>query len=603
MPCGFYFMNVFAKIDSAKKSYLVGILIAMGALTYSNTYQNDFLWDDEFLITENQYIQDFSNMGKMLTSNSTAGFGGKDKFYRPLQLLLYSLAYPFAHWGQPEPPGSEPSKTAIKGNSSGGSDSSKKESSQRDNNGSTGSVNDSIAPWPFHLVNNGLHLAVTLSLFFLILSLSQSQTVSFVATLLWMVHPVHTEAVTYKSATADPLHTFFVILTSLFFLKYIRKTRPRFLALSLICFALGLFSKEPAAVTPALILLILFLNNGRSFRLKQLLYTLPYWVVLGLYFVIRHFLVTLDTGYNFYYKPNVYTESILVRFWTFLATLPEYVTMIVKPTTLHMERSFPVFTSLFHWPVFLGLIGLISSLLWCSRKCLYQKITGTDSALTHREFRSGEAASTGKPQSLPPPLVSNNTYRSNTPVDPSVFAPFWFLIVFTPMCGILIPVNSLILEHWLYMSSIGYFWWAAQALTNLSVKLPKASTALLLLLVTVLMGLTLRRNTVWRNPIVFYNDILSYSKGTARVHNNLAMAYAAQSNFDLAIQYYSMAIELSDSYPQPHYNLARIYIRRKQYKKAMIHLDRSLALQPDFLHALTMKKRLLNFLNSIQKKP
>ena len=126
------------------------------------------------------------------------------------------------------------------------------------------------------------------------------------------------------------------------------------------------------------------------------------------------------------------------------------------------------------------------------------------------------------------------------------------------MMGIFIPVNSFLLEHWLYLPSIGFFLMVSYLLNIFFKKNIRVLLSLVTLIAIVLSFLTFNRNKDWRDPITFYNNIIDYTEGTSRVHNNLAMAYSAKNKYELAIKHYLKAIEIKDSYPQTHYNLARV---------------------------------------------
>lgn len=66
----------------------------------------------------------------------------------------------------------------------------------------------------------------------------------------------------------------------------------------------------------------------------------------------------------------------------------------------------------------------------------------------------------------------------------------------------------------------------------------------LVIISAILISLTLKRNNDWKNPVVFYNNILKYNSGTARVHNNLGMAYVEKGDFEKAEKHYLKALEI-----------------------------------------------------------
>src|ERR1700679_2508075 len=69
------------------------LLVAATLLVYSNIYGNEFLLDDEFDIVNNSLLRSWRTLITAFTTSFTAGSGGEDIFYRPLQTLLYLFVY------------------------------------------------------------------------------------------------------------------------------------------------------------------------------------------------------------------------------------------------------------------------------------------------------------------------------------------------------------------------------------------------------------------------------------------------------------------------------------------------------------------------------
>jgi tetratricopeptide (TPR) repeat protein len=494
---------------SPKTLTVIGILLLAVGLAYFNCLQNEFIWDDEFLIEKNSYLRSFSNLPKMLVSNSTAGFGGVDNFYRPTQNIYYLLIFQMFGYNK-------------------------------------------VA---FHMGNLLLHFLNSLLLFFVLTRLFKNRPLAFVSSLLWAVHPTHVEAIGYISGTADPMGLLFFLLCLLYFPFNKEEESFKSICLSTLFFSLSLISKEAMIVVPPLLMVTVAINRKpEMFHPKTYVTTLPSWVIAFSYLLIRKYWLNFNETYSFYKVSNIYTENMLFRAFTYLATLPEYLTILFWPTDLHMERSFPVFIEFTLPPVLMGFTALMLS------------------------FAVSAYLFIRKDQKM------------------ALWAWLWFFVAFVPMMGILIPVNSFILEHWLYLPSIGLFVVMASLLLkmqNFHPLLMKGTTALICITLIVL---THYRNKDWRTPISFYSNILKYSEGSARVHNNLAMAYSAEKNWPLAIQHYQKAISLSDIYPQTHYNLARAYIQNNDLVKAQLHLQRSLEIKPDFIFAIELQKQLQDFI-------
>jgi tetratricopeptide (TPR) repeat protein len=167
------------------------------------------------------------------------------------------------------------------------------------------------------------------------------------------------------------------------------------------------------------------------------------------------------------------------------------------------------------------------------------------------------------------------------------FGMAWFFIAYAPCTGIIIPVNAIFLEHWMYLPAAGLFIGVAEGTARLLRHETAKAAAIILSAVTVLcFGMfTLQQNALWRDPITFYSHILNYEEGSGRLHNNLAMAYDDVGRDDLAMEHYQKAIALEDHYAQTHYNLGRLYLKMGRLEEAKAEMHKALAIDPGFYRA------------------
>ena len=165
-----------------------------------------------------------------------------------------------------------------------------------------------------------------------------------------------------------------------------------------------------------------------------------------------------------------------------------------------------------------------------------------------------------------------------------LFSLGWFIISFIPTMGI-IPINGIFYEHFLYYPSVGFFFLFSFLYFKFLTLLPRFWQTFSLLLLTIILLLlgwrTIARNAEWRDPITFYTQTLSYAP-SARIFNNLAMAYAEGDQQEKAIANYRKAIELSDMYPETHYNLGNSYAAIGAITNAEAEYKKSLELNPYF---------------------
>ena len=513
------------------------ILFLAGLLTYGNTARNGLFWDDDEFIIKNAYIRSFRYLPQWFSQPLTAGAGVNSNYYRPLLQLSFTIDYKL--WG--------------------------------------------LWPTGYHFENILWHTTAAIILFifltellrnfkFKISNFKLAKMIAFATSLLWLVHPVHVEAVAYANSRGDSMATVFILLSLILWMK--NKIKG-----SSIAFILALLSKEFAIVTPGLILLIESLR-GASATWQSILNrfprpdqigtrnddkTKPFLIVLSIaivYILLRLTTLNFQNTLNFYgvnlakvdqQQPFArYATSLPIRLMTFLKVLPIYAGILIWPNDLHMERTVDIPTSLSDPTVLstfglLVLIGLLGYWLLVIRK-----------------------------QRLP------------------LFAAGWFFISILPVSGI-IPISQILAEHFLYLPSIGFFLIVSWLITTIIFKIIKAERWQRVSLFFVFCSLffpllfkTILQNRVWRDPITFYEYTLSHAQPTARVYNNLAMAYADAKNHNQAIENYQKSISLGDIYPNPHYNLGNTFIETGETEMAEEEYKKALKIDSHF-HYATLK--------------
>jgi tetratricopeptide (TPR) repeat protein len=484
-----------------KKSLPYLVLAAAVFAAYANVYSNAFLFDDEQFILDNALLRSWHSLGAIFISSGTAGAGIQDLYYRPLQTLLYLILY----------------------------------------------QTFGLSTAAFHALNVILHAANAGLIYALGRRLDFKPIAVFLAALIWALHPLQTEAVTYMSSTVDPLYVFFCLCGLLVMLPDFSKRK---IAFACPFYLLALLSKETAIIFPLLAASCLFLLDRKRLNAKTYRRLWPLVVTAALYLVGRHF--ALGGGYDFYKQSNIYTEHISYRIYTFLATLPAYAKLLIWPFGLHMDRNFPVYPDPWHADVIGGALMVLLA--------LGQIIGG--------KGRRGLPLSWGF---------------------------LWFASAHALNTGIVLPINGFFFEHWMYWPTVGLFLGAAQNFAlwlkaknlNESIGTP---VAIIAAVAALALGVrTSDQNTVWRDPITFYSYTIAQGAKSARVHNNLANAYMDRGDLPDGIKELRAAIKISDAYPQTHHNLALALIalpdRDAHLDEAMIELRRATDIDSNFFQS------------------
>ncbi len=481
------------------------ILFAVGFIVYMDSFVNGLFWDDYDSIVNNQYIRSFDHLPYYFTRNLTAGAGITDNYWRPLLLVSFATDY------------------AVGG----------------------------LEPFFYHFQNFAWHLAASILVFLVGIKLFRNKTAGLVAALLFLVHPLQTEAVTYAAGRADPMHTALMLGSIYLLFRHIESKKYQSLAWSLVLFILSLLAKERAIVLPVILALSLFLvpldGYIRTWKQKLLLLS-PYVAIAGLYAMARmtvlHFADTFDPGVTTILQGTTPWEKALV----FLAGIGTYAKLIVWPDRLYMEKSLPLPDSILDPMVIFGAVILALSAF----------------------------------------LIFSSFKRKK-------LITFCFLAFFATLLPSMYvyPVQGLLYEHWLYPAfpwlflGIGI---GSSAYLDGTKRLRKISPVLrasITCVVIVAFGIrTIVRNSDWQNPIRFYEKNVALGGVSARVYTNLGMAYDDAHLPGKAILTYRDAIELSgNTLFQPWFDMGNTLTQQKRTDEALDAYRHSIEINPRFIAA------------------
>jgi tetratricopeptide (TPR) repeat protein len=222
------------KAKTAKR-IAIAVITLSAMLAFAPNLSSEFLLDDQVLIVNNPFIRQIESVSTYLAQED--GIVDRDdygenyhtRYYRPLINFTYHLDYRL--WG--------------------------------------------LNPTGFHLTNWLLHLATALLLFRLLVRVSGNVWASLLTVLLFTVHPVQTESVSWIASRNNILATFFSLAC---FDSYISARGRRTVilqALALLFFLLAMFSKEFGVM-----LLPILFTYDRIFLKKSLLPDRTWFVYL-----------------------------------------------------------------------------------------------------------------------------------------------------------------------------------------------------------------------------------------------------------------------------------------------------------------------------------
>ncbi|MDA3894757.1 MAG: hypothetical protein PF482_01275 [Desulfobacteraceae bacterium] len=387
----------------------------------------------------------------------------------------------------------------------------------------------------YHMVNIFIHILTGVFLFFLFLAIlkipvlikggSEAEKekmfwpgwIAFVSALIWMIHPLQTNAVTYIVQRMSSLSAMFFILSMLLYIHGRTLMRQRRLGVS-VCFFSGCFfsgicavaSKENAATLPLFIFLFewFFMQDLRSIKLRTILVggliSVAIFWGMALFFLGAHPVDRILAGYGHYgfnLSERVLTEFRVVAYYFSLMVFPH-------PDRLMLDYDYPISHSFIDPGT-----TVISALM-----VLLVFFTAVYSAKKHRLL---------------------------------AFCFLWFLgnlVIESSVIGI-----EIIYEHRLYLPSMMIF----LLLTYAGYKTIPFKWARGAVVVAVLLTLsfwTYQRNQVWRSDVGFWKDCARKSPNDARPLQNIAYSLQQKDLHEEAVAYYRQSLDLEKD-PGAFYNM------------------------------------------------
>jgi len=500
-------------------------LALIGVLIYSNTFKAPFLFDDVPSIVQNPYIR-LTN----INAEEILGVASRLKAYsnRPIGHISFALNY-YLH--------------------------------KYDTMG-------------YHLVNILIHIITGVLLYLLIettLKLPTSipslhhsntppletgsstlpchcvtpSTIALSAAIMWLVHPVQTQSVTYVVQRMTAMAAMFYLLCLFCYVKGRLATRgtkslPWFAAAALAAI-LAIGSKEIAATLPFFVLLYewYFFQDLSPGYLKL---ALPYMAAAIILFGLLVFVYLGSNPLNavlsgYAGQPFSLTQRVLTEFRVVIY----YISLLVypHPSRLNLDHDFSLSQSLTD-PV---------TTLFSMAAIIILTVMAIHTAKKQR-------------------LIS--------------FCILWFLGNLAIESSI-IPIE-IIYEHRCYLPSM-FFFLPILYLAFQHTKCGSTAIAVAGAIIVLSSVWTYQRNAVWKDPVTLWTDSVRKSAGKPRPYNNLGLALAREGRFEEAVYNYEQALHLDPEYAKAHNNLGFALAEQESLKEAIGHYRQALEIKPDFPEA------------------
>lgn len=312
--------------SSRTKALLAGAAAILAMLVYSPSFNYGFVYDDDAVVKENRYVQEGLNgLGKIW---STSYFQGYDeslnaRAYRPIPLT--TLAFEYSIWGL-----------------------------------------NSTVNHIFNLIFYGL-IGFFTFLFLSKLLRNYHPAIPIIATLLFVLHPIHLEVIANIKSRDTMLGFLGFVIAAWLLLVHLDTKKWVPLIFSLIFYSLGLFSKEEVLTTVALIPLIIWFFREEKIG-KIAVTSIPYLGVVLVYLAIRSkILGGLNAGVELTELDNslLACQGFGERTASGVMVLGKYLLMTLFPHPLISDYSLSTLPNVNwnDWRVYLSLLGNLGLLV------------------------------------------------------------------------------------------------------------------------------------------------------------------------------------------------------------------------------------------------
>jgi protein O-mannosyl-transferase len=608
-----------------KPAFHIFIIALIGFMAYSNTFHSPFQWDEADFIVENPIVRDLAFFKDISLAEGLPVYDGLKSRY--IGYLTFALNY------------------RLHG----------------------------LDVFGYHIVNFVIHLINALLVYFLVVftfrtpffrglgtgdresgtgnedsfdspvTSHQSRITAFIVALLFVSHPVQTEAVTYVFQRLASLVSLFYLLSLVMYVKgrlavggkrseakaAIEKLEAggqrsetsnlkplTYYGFSLISAVLAMKTKENAFTLPLIIVLYEFLFFSGPWK-QRTLTLIPFLLtmlivpltIMGTGSTPGEIISQVKDPVSEGYVTPAPLDYLLSQF----RVIVTYIRLLFLPVGQNIDHDYPLYKSFFDPPVLVSFLFL-ASILSGAVYLVYKS----------RQGAGGRRTEDGGISLIP---QTSNRYRL------IAFGILWFFITLSVESSI-IPIPMLIDEYRIYLPSVGFFIAVvAGALLLLQrftgkgmIKSPSpqpspsrgegenliasltssvspplrggdkgegdlrithhaslvtAFAAVFFVIILALASATYARNNLWKDKVSLWEDVVRKSPNSPRGYSNLGLAYHEKGLYDRAIEMYERCLALQPSHRQATVNIGIAYAVTGRADIAIRYFTRAASIAPN----------------------
>ena len=406
--------------------------------------------------------------------------------------------------------------------------------------------------WGWHALNLTIHILAGLTLLGIVRrTLRQpplrerfgavADGLALAVALIWTVHPLQTESVTYIIQRAESIMGLFYLLTLYGFIRGAASPRPRlWYGLCLGACALGMASKEVMVSAPLMVLLYDRAFISGSFR-EAWRRRWPLYLGLSANWILLGFMVV---------SAGTFKASAVAQYagggrrWGYLLTEPGVILYYLRLAAW----PYPLCFDYYGWPL------------------------------------AGTGLSLLLPTLVIAILLGATAWTCKTNSAWGILGA-WFFLILAPSSSI-IPLDSPAYEHRMYLPLAAVLTVVVLVAFVLRKKFLRNPSGFVLgwiacgLVVVPLTVLTIRRNRDYVSDVAIWDDTVAKCPQNPRAHCNLGFALSQIGKTQEAISQYEQALQIKPDYPEVHIDLGIALAQTGSIEEAIAHYELALRIIP-----------------------
>ncbi|MGO9244110.1 MAG: tetratricopeptide repeat protein [Verrucomicrobiia bacterium] len=477
--------------------FLVLAVVLAGLLAYHNSFVGPFVFDDVDSISENRTIRHLWPPWKALSPPH-----GRGSTVEGRPVLNFTFAVNYALGG--------------------------------------------TTPWGYHVVNLAIHILAGLTLYGIARRTlvqptlgkrfaAEATSLALAIAVIWTVHPLQTEAVTYVAQRAESLMGLFYLLTLYCFLRGVESRQPgRWYALSVTACLLGMGTKEVMVSAPLIVLIYDWIFVAGSVRQAWRKRWRLYAGLAGTWLVLGYLVATTSTrgGSAGFESGLAWWQYALIQ----CRAIVHYLKLSVWSYPLVFDYWLPTVS---HAGEILPYALVLAALA-----------TGTVIVLWRR------------------PAVG--------------FLGVWFFAILAPSSSVVPVATETISEHRMYLPLVAV---VVLAVLGIYTLIGRRSLFVFFALAVGLGLMTWRRNQDYCSSIAIWDDTVAKCPQNPRAHHNLGFELSQIGKLQEAIGQYEQALRIEPDYAEAHHDLGLALSQIGKIQEAIGQYEQALLIEPDYAKA------------------